>query len=131
MVEVAMVAAEAKDAIRAPALACYGIADLVEGTHVAVAFPATCGHVPVTLDAGGTVTTLEQRLAGTLAALLVAFEGIAAPGIAVARCNRIFPRLDRCWIEERGGNRRILRLIIYFLKRWTILFVSKKMVILR
>lgn len=101
MVEAAVVAAEAKDAIRAPALACYGIADLVEGTHVAVAFPATCGHVPVTFHAGGTVTTLEQGLAGTLAALLVAFRGIAALRIAVARCNRIFPRLDRCWIEQK------------------------------
>lgn len=90
MVEVAVVAAEAKDAVRAPALACHGIAHLIEGTHVAVAFPATRGHVPVTFDAGGAVATLEQRLAGTLPALPVAFGGIAASWIAVARQTALF-----------------------------------------
>lgn len=100
MIGVATVAAEAKDAVRAPALACDGIADLVEGTHVAVAFPATRGHVPVTFDAGGTVATLEQRLAGTLTAPLVALEGIAAPRIAIARCNK---SLDY-WIDEIEGG---------------------------
>lgn len=51
VIRVAVVASEADDARRTPAHAAYGIADPVEGTHVAVAFPATCGHVPVALDA--------------------------------------------------------------------------------
>lgn len=84
MVDVAAIAPEAKDAIRAPAFAGYGIADLVEGTHVAVAFPAACSYVPVTFDTGGAVTTLKQRLARTLTAPLVAFNGIAPEGVAVA-----------------------------------------------
>lgn len=88
MVDVTAVTPETKDAFRAPAFAGYRIADLVEGTHVAVTFSATCSHVPVTFDARGAVTTLEQRLAGTLTALLVAFDGTGAQRIAVTGCKR-------------------------------------------
>lgn len=88
MVDVTVVTPEAKDAFRAPAFTGYRIADLVEGTHVAVTFSATCSHVPVTFDARGAVTTLEQRLAGTLTALLVAFDGTGAQRIAVTSCKR-------------------------------------------
>lgn len=84
MVHVAAIAAEADDTRRAPAHAAYGIAEPVEGTHVAVAFPTTRGHVPVALDAGGTVTTAEQSLAGTLTGRSIALHRIAAEGRAVA-----------------------------------------------
>lgn len=86
VVHVAEIAPEADDARRAPADAAYGIAEPVaRGTHVAVAFPATCSHVSVTLDAGGTVTTGEQRPAETLTGRLVALDRIATEGRAVAR----------------------------------------------
>jgi hypothetical protein len=84
VVHVAAIAAEADSTRRAPAHAAYGIAEPVEGTHVAIAFPATCGHVPVALDAGGTVTTGEQRPAGTLTGRLIASDRIAAERRAVA-----------------------------------------------
>lgn len=85
VVHVAAIAAEADDARRAPAHAAYGIAEPVQGTHVAIAFPATRGHVPVTLDARGTVTTGEQRLARTLTRCLLALDRIAAERRAIAR----------------------------------------------
>lgn len=86
MVHVAAIAPEADDASRALAQAAYGIAKPVaRGTYVAVAFPATCGHVPVAFDAGGTVTTGEQKPAGTLTGRLLALERIATEGRAVAR----------------------------------------------
>lgn len=87
MVDVTVITPEAKGTFRAPAFTSYGIADLVEGTHVAVAFPTTCSHVPVTFDARGAVTTLEQRLAGTLTALLIALGGTAAQRTAIASCK--------------------------------------------
>lgn len=74
VVHVAAIAPEADDARRALAHTAYGIAEPVDGTHVAVAFPATCGHVPVALNAGGTVTTVEQRPARTLTGRLFAMD---------------------------------------------------------
>jgi len=85
VVHVATIAPEADDSWRAPAHTAYGIAKpVVHGTHVAVAFPATCSHVPIAFDAGGTVTTGEQKSAGTLTGRLVALDGIATKGRAVA-----------------------------------------------
>lgn len=84
VVHVAAIAPEADDAWRAPAYTAYGIAEPVDGTHVAVAFPTTCGHVPVALDAGGTVTTGEQRSARTLTGRLLALNRIATEGRAIA-----------------------------------------------
>lgn len=83
VVHVAAIAPEAEDARRAPAHTAYGIAEPVDGTHVAVAFQATCGHVPVALNAGGTVTTGEQRSARTLTGLL-ALNRTATEGGAIA-----------------------------------------------
>jgi len=74
VVHIATIAPEADDARRAPAHTAYGIAEPVDGTHVAVAFPATCGHVSVALDAGRTVTTGEQRPARTLTDSLFAMD---------------------------------------------------------
>jgi len=74
VVHVAAIAPEADDTRRAPAHTTYGIAEPVDGTHVAVAFPTTCSHVPVALDAEGTVTTGEQRFARTLTGRLVALN---------------------------------------------------------
>lgn len=84
MVHVAEIAPETCDARRAPAHAAYGIAESVDGTHVAVAFPTTCGHIPVALDAGGTVTTGEQRPARTLTGRLFTLNRFATDGGAVA-----------------------------------------------
>lgn len=84
VVHVAAIAPEANDTRRAPAHTAHGIAESVDGTHVAVAFPTTCGHVPVTLDARGTVTTGEQRSTRTLTGRLLALNRIAAEGRAIA-----------------------------------------------
>lgn len=73
MVRIATIAPEADDTGSAPAQTAYGIAAaLVDGTHVAVAFPAAHDHVPVALDAGRAITTGEQRCARTLTRRLVA-----------------------------------------------------------
>ena len=74
VVHVTAITPEADHARRAPAHTAYGIAEPVDGTHVAVAFSATCGHVPVALDARGTVTTGEQRPARTLTGCLLAMD---------------------------------------------------------
>lgn len=101
MVHVAASAPEADDAWRAPAHTAYGIAEPVQGTHVAIAFPTTRGHVPVTLDARGTVTIGEQRLARTLARRLLALERTAAERRAIASWN----------------INRVLAFVIYILSR--------------
>lgn len=85
MVHVAVVAPGADDACCALAHTAYGVAESAEGTHVAIALPATRGHVPVALDARGAVTTGEQRAAGTLTGRLIALYRIAAERRAIAR----------------------------------------------
>lgn len=84
VLHIAAIAPEADDTRRAPAHTAHGVAESVDGTHVAVAFSATGGHVPVTLDAGGTVTTGEQRSARTLTGRLLALNRIATEGGAIA-----------------------------------------------
>lgn len=58
-IHVAVVAPGADDTWCAPAYTAHGVAESVRGTHVAIALLATCGHIPVALDARGAVATGE------------------------------------------------------------------------